>query len=124
MDQRTTRRFAALLRKEHQELLRRLKGMSALTPDQADRRTAAFPQYGETDEDNATEVASYQDALAVEGDLETALKEVEAALARITAGTYGTCEQCAKPIARERLAAAPTARRCTDHAADGSRSLP
>ncbi len=42
------------------------------------------------------------------------LAEVEAALARIDSGTYGTCEVCGKPIGAERLAAIPWARRCID----------
>lgn len=40
------------------------------------------------------------------------LVEVDAALARIASGTYGTCEKCASPIAPARLEARPTARSC------------
>jgi len=40
------------------------------------------------------------------------LAEVEAALARLDAGEYGTCERCGQPIAAARLEARPTARRC------------
>jgi RNA polymerase-binding transcription factor DksA len=42
------------------------------------------------------------------------LSEIEAALRRIEDGTYGVCEVCGKPIAPERLAAIPWARRCID----------
>jgi RNA polymerase-binding protein DksA len=42
------------------------------------------------------------------------LEEVDAALARIDAGTYGTCEACGKPIGPERLSAIPWARLCID----------
>ncbi len=41
------------------------------------------------------------------------LNAVEAALARIGKGTFGVCEECGKPIARERLDAVPYAARCT-----------
>ena len=44
------------------------------------------------------------------------LLEVEAALERVTAGTYGDCEVCHQPIAPARLEARPTARTCVDHA--------
>ena len=44
------------------------------------------------------------------------LLEVEAALERVTAGTYGDCEVCHQPIAAARLEARPTARTCVDHA--------
>ena len=40
------------------------------------------------------------------------LAEVDAALARVSAGTYGRCERCGQPIAPARLDARPTARLC------------
>jgi RNA polymerase-binding transcription factor DksA len=40
------------------------------------------------------------------------LNEVDAALARIRAGTYGECRDCGEPIALARLSAYPTAMRC------------
>jgi DnaK suppressor protein len=42
------------------------------------------------------------------------LEEIEAALQRIDAGTYGACEVCGKPIGAERLAAISWARLCID----------
>lgn len=62
-------------------------------------------------------------ATEIEGDevlegLETsALQEtaqIEAALARIAAGTYGVCEACGEPIDEKRLAALPYAARCIE----------
>lgn len=62
-------------------------------------------------------------ATEIEGDevlegLETsALQEtaqIEAALARIEAGTYGACEACGEPIDEKRLAALPYAARCIE----------
>ena len=40
------------------------------------------------------------------------LKEIDAALNRLDAGGYGTCEVCGVPISAERLEARPTARVC------------
>jgi RNA polymerase-binding transcription factor DksA len=40
------------------------------------------------------------------------LDEVDAALERVKAGVYGTCEQCGRPIAPARLEARPVARTC------------
>jgi RNA polymerase-binding transcription factor DksA len=42
------------------------------------------------------------------------LAEIDAALDRVAAGGYGTCEICGSPIGAERLAALPAARRCID----------
>ncbi len=40
------------------------------------------------------------------------LEEIDAALARIDDGSYGTCEECDANIGAPRLEAQPTARRC------------
>jgi RNA polymerase-binding transcription factor DksA len=40
------------------------------------------------------------------------LAEVEAAIERLVAGTYGICELCGQPIAKARLKARPAARTC------------
>jgi len=42
------------------------------------------------------------------------LDEVNAALARLEAGTYGTCERCSRPIPLARLRAMPAARYCVE----------
>ena len=44
---------------------------------------------------------------------EAALQEINAALARLDHGTYGTCERCHQPIPIERLEVLPTSRSCT-----------
>jgi DnaK suppressor protein len=45
------------------------------------------------------------------------VREVDAALARLAAGDYGSCVRCRRPIAAERLAARPTATHCVACAA-------
>ena len=40
------------------------------------------------------------------------MQDVEAALERVRNGVYGVCVGCNSPIARERLEAYPTAKRC------------
>jgi DnaK suppressor protein len=40
------------------------------------------------------------------------IAEVDDALRRVDAATYGDCERCGRPIAEERLAARPFARCC------------
>jgi sigma-B regulation protein RsbU (phosphoserine phosphatase) len=52
------------------------------------------------------------------------LKEVDAALERMEAGTYGICESCREPVEKERLIADPLVRYCLDHlSADEQRAL-
>ena len=48
------------------------------------------------------------------GSLLETLQEIEDALRKFDAGTYGTCESCGKQIAEARLEAMPSARLCID----------
>jgi RNA polymerase-binding transcription factor DksA len=43
---------------------------------------------------------------------QTTLDEVQSALARIEAGSFGRCVECAEPIAKARLQALPYTRHC------------
>ena len=43
---------------------------------------------------------------------DTHLVDIAAAMERLAAGTYGSCERCGKPISGERLEARPTVRTC------------
>jgi len=40
------------------------------------------------------------------------IRDIDAALQRLAAGTYGVCARCEKSIHRPRLEAYPTAKRC------------
>jgi DnaK suppressor protein len=65
----------------------------------------------------ATHVFEQQRDLAMRERERTQLREVDAALAALDAGTYGTCRNCGKPIAEGRLEAIPWAQLCIDCAA-------
>jgi sigma-B regulation protein RsbU (phosphoserine phosphatase) len=57
-------------------------------------------------------------------ELQGLLAEVDGALARIEAGTYGRCEVCHDPVEADRLACDPLLRYCLDHlTADERRAL-
>ncbi len=59
-----------------------------------------------------------QEAVARSGDpqgINHLLRDVDEALAKISAGTYGLCETCHEPIESERLAVDPLIRYCIDH---------
>ena len=48
--------------------------------------------------------------------VEAALADVEHAMARLDAGTWGTCERCGAPLDQALLAERPAARACAAHA--------
>ena len=71
-------------------------------------KEALFPDYGNSEEDNALEVADYEANLSLETDLQKSLRDVESSLKRIEDGSYGICKYCGKPIGEKRLLARPT----------------
>ena len=62
----------------------------------------------------ATQVFEQQRDLALRDRNEQHLAQVDAALVRLDAGTYGSCANCGRPIAAERLEAIPWAALCID----------
>jgi sigma-B regulation protein RsbU (phosphoserine phosphatase) len=57
-----------------------------------------------------------------EPNLEALLREVDSALDRFAAGTYGLCEVCHDTVERDRLLADPLLRYCLDHLTEGERA--
>lgn len=64
--------------------------------------------------DTATAMYDRELDEGLEEGAKTTLVEIDAALQRIEAGTYGICEVCGKPIGVERLSAIPWTRLCID----------
>ena len=112
MDQVFIREMKEKLEAEREELRKRLDSFGREDAKIKDDFHSDFPSYGDKEEDNATEVAQYQDNLALEGRLEERLKEIEAAAGKIEKGGYGVCENCGREIAKERLAVNPAAKVC------------
>ena len=66
----------------------------------------------EHDPEGATIGFERAQALALLAQAQQHLTEIDAALARLDAGSYGVCAGCGRPIAPDRLAARPTATHC------------
>jgi RNA polymerase-binding transcription factor DksA len=71
---------------------------------------------GEADENIVADSSeAWQERRATVAALEMRLRNVERALAKLAAGTYGVCELSGELIEPERLAANPAARTCAAH---------
>ena len=66
----------------------------------------------EHDPEGATIAFERQHVAALLDQARGQLARVDAAMARLAAGSYGRCERCGQLIAPERLAARPTAATC------------
>jgi DnaK suppressor protein len=62
--------------------------------------------------DDATEVFTRERNLALRGNAEDLLGQIDAAMRRLDEGSYGTCARCGKEIPAERLEARPYAIYC------------
>ena len=96
-----------LLQALHDELSARAEAM---------RTGAAVPSGGisfgkRVGEGTSIAIERFTD-VAIHGQLIQQLALVDAALARLDEGTYGTCTGCAKPIPDERLEVVPWAATC------------
>jgi RNA polymerase-binding transcription factor DksA len=68
--------------------------------------------YDQNFADSSQVTAERGEVEALANSLKETLVEVERALAKFDAGTYGQCESCGQPIAPARLEAKPAARLC------------
>lgn len=66
----------------------------------------------EHDPEGATLAFERQHTAALLADARARVTEIDAALARVEEGTYGTCARCGQPIGEARLAARPAAVFC------------
>jgi RNA polymerase-binding protein DksA len=104
--------FARLLAERKQRLGEEIRRVLART--QNDERYADILAGG--DDAGDTSIA---DLLSDVAQAEVArdvneVRDINAAQARIAAGTYGTCIDCGRPIGKKRLEAYPTAKRCIE----------
>ncbi len=71
--------------------------------------------------DLGSDVFEQEKNQAILEQVEAELTEAEAALRRLSAGRYGICQACGKPIQRARLEALPFARFCLEDQARAER---
>ncbi|HEY3882165.1 MAG TPA: TraR/DksA C4-type zinc finger protein [Trebonia sp.] len=67
---------------------------------------------GDDEADTSSKLFEREQQLALSSNTRDLLEQIEHALARIEAGTYGVCESCGKPIGKARLQAFPRATLC------------
>lgn len=101
---------AGELKTEREKLLHQLAELGA---DERGELTGAV-DYGEGFADAAAATAERSEVLGLVENLKTMLKDVDAALAKVADGTYGSCRVCGKKIGADRLEFRPTSTQCVD----------
>jgi len=97
------------LKKEKAELLEKLEELRTLGQPSTERKEGS--PFGKREE-GADEASELEKRMALEERLRESLNEVEHALQKYEAGTYGLCDSCGQPIERGRLEAIPQASLC------------
>lgn len=104
-----TSAFKTLLTQQRNGLLQQLQSLRGGAVGRAEASAEHFAR----SQDSDAQMATARDLELALDDHETQeLASIDAALARIAAGTYGECQDCGADIAPERLRAAPEAARC------------
>lgn len=114
IDKSLVQKNKKLLEKEKARL-EQLLSRIARRDERAGDFHAAYPEFGNKEDENAAEVTAYETNIAEEYDLEQKLRRVVAALARIAKGTYGVCMSGGEEMPKARLRAAPEAGNCVEH---------
>ncbi len=112
MDKKTIKEFEDKLNKEKESLLHQLGDVQREAMRDQEESSAKFPDYGNKDDENAAEVATFADNISIESDLKNNLANVEHALQYIKEGKFGVCEKCGEDINVERLKIYPSATLC------------
>ena len=106
-------KIRVLLEQEKARLEKELANFAHRNPKAAEADFVAdFPDIGDRDDENASEVAQFSDNLSLEDELEKALRDVESTLELIEKGMYGICKYCGQHIDERRLIARPTSSSC------------
>ncbi len=114
MNKKTTDQVKQLLLKEKENILKELDSFANKNASHENDYDAKFPDYGDDEDENASEVADFESDLYLEKTLEKSLEKINEALKIIDRGDYGKCTECGKTIPEERLLAFPTANKCMD----------
>jgi DnaK suppressor protein len=80
----------------------------------ADAVGVAADRAGEDDADSGTRLSHREQQLSLLSSVQQRRAQVERAIERLDAGTYGRCEQCDGAIPRARLEAFPAVTTCVD----------
>lgn len=105
----TSAELYEILKKEKAELLAKIEELRALGQPSAERKEGS--PFGKREE-GADEASELEGRLALEKRLAESLNEIDHAIQKYEAGTYGLCDSCGRPIEQARLEAMPQASLC------------
>lgn len=113
MDKHLIQNLKNALLDERHKLEDELKRIAERNPDVSEEDyLTKYPQFGDEMDENAEEVAVFEQNIAIEKNLQHSLRDINSAIERIEAGTYGICKYCGKEIDEKRLEVRPASSAC------------
>jgi len=112
MDKDTKEQLKQKLINEKNKIRELLEKMTNQKEFNKDKIQVTWNDMGDKEEDNAVEVANFQDNISLERNLEVNLEKIDGALERIENDNFGKCTKCNNDIKTERLIAYPEADVC------------
>jgi RNA polymerase-binding protein DksA len=106
--------FKARLLEERQRVVDAIDNIHAENPGSLGEETEELTFQDNHPGDVATATFDREMASTLEDNSTHVLSEIDAALERIEAGTFGTCQACGGPVGEERLDALPWATLCIE----------
>jgi DnaK suppressor protein len=110
VDAETREQLRKILLEERESLREQLRDLGVNLDDPASAELQLDLGFA----DSAQTTAERHRVMSIAEGLRANLEDVEHALRRMDAGTYGSCENCGREISVERLEAIPFARLCID----------
>ena len=112
MDKKVIEKIKKELLASKKQLSEDLKSFTKKDEHAKDEHHTKFPDYGDKSDESVQEIDEYTTNIATEKVLESALRDIDNALARIAKGNYGICKYCKQEIGEKRLMARPVANTC------------
>ncbi|NCF75533.1 MAG: hypothetical protein GWO87_03550 [Xanthomonadaceae bacterium] len=112
LDKKTIEQIKKSLEERKKEIENELKKITKEDKHEREKHKTIFPEFGDKNDENANEIASFTDNLSLSKSLNDTLRDIKSALNRIKNGTYGICKYCKKPISKERLMIRPVSSAC------------
>lgn len=109
---KTLDKLRRLLEEERETYVRQARDLAAEAEALATEREPGDTQFDEESGEGDTLAVERERDLALSAQASAAVEEIDLAMAKIKAGTYGVCEQCNGTIPKERLRALPHAALC------------
>jgi DnaK suppressor protein len=113
----------ALLEEERKTYTRQAENLQAEADSLTEDREPGDVQFDEESGEGDTLAVERERDLALSAQARAAIEEIDKAVEKLHAGTYGVCEKCGTKIPEERLEALPHAALCVHCKSGGGLSL-